>query len=80
MKERKQQMYGQREQLEQQLEELYRLQAPPGTNGGNEDGHQSETTANETVVLRSQVDAMTQRIAMLEAELSDQPPPDYVSS
>ncbi|KAJ8092084.1 hypothetical protein AAF712_011846 [Marasmius tenuissimus] len=80
MKERKEQMLGQRERLELQLER-YRSQPPPSTTAGSSDGHPSETTANETVVvLRNQVDAMTQRIAMLEAELSDQPPPDYMSS
>ncbi|KAK1219537.1 hypothetical protein PQX77_017725 [Marasmius sp. AFHP31] len=80
MKERKEQMLGQRERLELQLER-YRSQPPPSTTAGSSDGHPSETTANKTVVeLRNQVDVMTQRIAMLEAELSDQPPPDYMSS
>ncbi|KAK1215645.1 hypothetical protein PQX77_021708 [Marasmius sp. AFHP31] len=80
MRERREQMLGQKELLEQQLKQ-YRLRPPTSTIVGSADGHQSETTANETVVaLRHQVDVMTQKIAVLEAELVDQSPPDYVSS
>ncbi|KAL0568551.1 hypothetical protein V5O48_013430 [Marasmius crinis-equi] len=79
MREQKEQMLGQKEHLERRIDQIRRLPPLPterSVNGGGEGEGGGETV----VGLRNQVDAMTQRIAMLEAELADLPPPDYVSS
>ncbi|KAL0568550.1 hypothetical protein V5O48_013429 [Marasmius crinis-equi] len=73
MREQREQILSEKERLEHQIDQIRLLPPLPTEREGEEEGEM-------VIELRNQVDAMTQRIAMLEAELADVPPPDYVSS
>uniref|UniRef100_A0A0W0F6A0 Uncharacterized protein n=1 Tax=Moniliophthora roreri TaxID=221103 RepID=A0A0W0F6A0_MONRR len=78
MQEQKEQMLGMRERLERRLEdnmaeERMRVMNPDGSAA-------SESDQDTVPELRRQLDIMSQRIQVLEAELAEQAPPDYVST
>ncbi|KAG7085452.1 hypothetical protein E1B28_003013 [Marasmius oreades] len=88
MRQQKKEMLGQRERLERQLEDYLQGVGSPseiGTGNGGLDSVPSRAVgagsddAPAVPELQEQVNVMTQRIAILEAELAEQAPPEYAS-
>ncbi|KAF9267019.1 hypothetical protein L218DRAFT_995920 [Marasmius fiardii PR-910] len=84
MEERKLEMVERRERLRRQLDDYYRQHTQSGslrspTTDNRHGPERGGEEGDDTVELQRQVGVMTRRIAMLEAELAEQAPPEYVS-